>query len=109
MPVRGIFKMHVMFSDGKVSHLWRNSAFHRSSGSLVIVPSGHNLEIEGTLSNAHQYDNDSTDTLTYHDVVKVAKGNFIGYYATVFETGDLKGFAEDDETEINYLKKSFLK
>lgn len=63
----------------------------------------------GTLSNAHQYDNDSIDTLTYHDVVKVAKGNFIGYYAIVFETGDLKGFAEDDETEINYLKKSFLK
>ena len=27
VPVRHIFKMHVMFSDGKMSYLWRNSAF----------------------------------------------------------------------------------
>ena len=53
--------------------------------------------LQGALSNTHQYDNNSIDTLTYHYVVKVIKGNFIGYYVIVVETGDLKGFAEDDE------------
>ena len=62
--------MPAMFSDGKVSHLWRNT-----------LSCGNNLDVEGTLLNINQYDNGIIDTLTYHDVVKVVKRNFIGYYA----------------------------
>ena len=53
-----------------MSHLWRNT-----------LSRGNNLDVEGTLLNINQYDNGIIDTLTHHDVVKVVKRNFIGYYA----------------------------
>ena len=46
---------------------------------------------------------------SYHDVVKVVRGNFIGFYATVTETSDTNRMNELDELEINYLKRSFGK
>ena len=47
--------------------------------------------------------------LCYHDVVKVVKENFLGYYAIMNELGDLNKFNDDNKVEINYLKKSFRK
>ena len=47
--------------------------------------------------------------LCYHDV-KIVKGNSLGYYAIIAKLGDLcKLNDDDDEVEINYLKKSFGK
>ena len=45
----------------------------------------------------------------HHDVVKVVRGNFIGFYAIVTETSDTNRMHELDELEINYLKRSFGK
>ena len=46
---------------------------------------------------------------SYHDVVKVVRGNFIGFHAFVTETSDTNRMNELDELEINYLKRSFGK
>ena len=47
--------------------------------------------------------------MCYHDV-KIVKGNSLGYYAIIAKLGDLcKLNDDDDEVEINYLKKSFGK
>ena len=51
----------------------------------------------------------SSNPLSYRDVVQVINGNFKGYYAIVTETGDLSNLEREDEIEINYLKKSFGK
>ena len=40
--------------------------------------------------------------LSYHDVVKAARGTFIGFYAIVIETSDISRMNELDELEINY-------
>ena len=42
----------------------------------------------------------------YHDVVKIASGNFEGYYAVITEGENLMNLQINDEIEINYLKKS---
>ena len=47
--------------------------------------------------------------LCYYDVVKIVKGNFLGYYAIITELNDLSKLNDDDEAEINYLKKPFEK
>ena len=47
--------------------------------------------------------------LCYHDVLKIVKGNFLGYYAIIAELGDFSKLNDDDEIEINYLNKSFGK
>ena len=47
--------------------------------------------------------------LSYHDVVKTARGTFIGFYAIVIETSDISRMNELDELEINYWKRSFGK
>ena len=46
---------------------------------------------------------------SYHDVVRIRKCNFYGYYTIITETGDLSEKDVKDEVEINYLKKSFFK
>ena len=46
---------------------------------------------------------------SYHDVVRIRKGNFYGYYTIITETGDLSEKDVKDEVETNYLKKSFSK
>ena len=46
---------------------------------------------------------------SYHSVVKVARGNVIGFYAIVTEASDTSRMNELDELEINYLKRSFRK
>ena len=45
--------------------------------------------------------------MCYYDVVKTVKGNFLGYYAIITELNDLSKLNDDDEAEINYLKKPF--
>ena len=47
--------------------------------------------------------------LNYHDVVKVVKGKYLGYYAIITQLGDFGNLDDEDEVEINYLKKSFEK
>ena len=46
---------------------------------------------------------------SYHEVVKVVKGNYSGYYAIITEPGDLSMLRDDEEVEINYLKMFFQK
>ena len=54
-------------------------------------------------------DSSQKKPLCYHDVVKIVYGNFLGYYAIITELGDLGKLNNDDEVEINYLRKSFGK
>ena len=54
-------------------------------------------------------DSSQKKPLCYHDVVKIVKGNFLGYYAIITELGDLSKLNDDDEVEMNYLRKSFGK
>ena len=49
-------------------------------------------------------DSSQKKPLCYHDVVKIVKGNFLGYYAIITKLGDLSKLNEDDEVKINYLK-----
>ena len=37
------------------------------------------------------------------------KGNYLGFYAIITELGDLSKRDEEDEVQINYLKKSYGK
>ena len=53
-------------------------------------------------------DSSQKKPLCYHDV-KIVKGNSLGYSAIIAELGDLSKLNDDDEVEINYLKKSFGK
>ena len=40
--------------------------------------------------------------------LKIAKGNFAGYYAIITETTEnMQTITKQDEVEVNYLKKSF--
>ena len=87
------------------------SSFHQS-GALpdVTIVRSEDLEADGesqynqiSQSNTIQ----SSNPLSYHDVVQVINGNFNRYYAIV--TGDLSNLEREDEIEINYLKKSFGK
>ena len=64
------------------SYLWSNSPYHKA---------GTNANIQLPLPP------------------KIVKGNFLGYYALITELGDLRKLDDDDEVEINYLKKSFGK
>ena len=54
-------------------------------------------------------DSSQKKPLCYYDVVKMFKGNFLGYYAIITALDDLSKLNDDDEVEINYLKKSFGK
>ena len=48
------------------------------------------------------------ENFSYHDVVKIAKEKFAGYYAIITETTEkMQIMTQQDEVEVNYLKKSF--
>ena len=50
------------------------------------------------------------ENFSYHDVVKIAKEKFAGYYAIITETTEkMQIMTQQDEVEVNYLKKSFGK
>ena len=109
VPVNSLFKMHVVHSDTVNSHLWLNSSYYNDAKPASIslpkqVASG--IVTTGTASTKPPpY---AEKRLSYHDVVRITKGNFTGYYGIITETGDLSEDVED-EVEINYLKKSFSK
>ena len=63
-------------------------------------------EVASTSST--ERDSSQKKPLCYHDV-KIVKGNSLGYSAIIAELGDLSKLNDDDEVEINYLKKSFGK
>lgn len=117
IPVHGISKMHVMKSNGKTSYFWTNSSYHKSGSQPNIqIPPPQNQASEKSNSHGDANSNISNkiistgkNPLSYHDVVKVVKGNYLGYYAIITELGDLSNLDDDDEVEINYLKKSFGK
>ena len=110
VPVNYIFKMHAMHSDGVNSHLWLNSSYYNDAEPASIslpkqVASG--IVATGTAPTKPQPC--AEKLFSYHDVVRITKGNFTGYYAIITETGDLSEKDVEDEVEINYLKKSFSK
>ena len=110
VPVNYIFKMHAMHSDGVNSHLWLNSSYYNDAEPASIslpkqVASG--IVATGTAPTKPQPC--AEKPFSYHDVVRITKGNFTGYYAIITETGDLSEKDVEDEIKINYLKKSFSK
>ena len=110
IPVNGIFNMHVMVVDGSNTHLWRNSAYHRmgAQADIKIERNQNKSSDDDETQNAVLVIDNSS--LCYHDVVKIASGNFEGYYAVITEEGEnLMNLQINDEIEINYLKKSFGK
>ena len=108
VPVNGILEMHVMLSDGVNSHLWLHSSYYNDSEQASIrLP---NQVPSGTFTTKPTKPQLSTEKpFSYHDVVRIRKGNFYGYYAIITETGDLSVKDVKDEVETNYLKKSFSK
>ena len=102
--------MHVMKTDGINSHFWSNSLYHNAGTEANIqLPI---LSKQQKICNRVDQKNKKASILkplSYHDVVKVINGAFLGYYAIVTEVGDLSQLDDDDEIEINYLKKSYGK
>ena len=50
------------------------------------------------------------ENCSYHNIVKIAKGNFAGNYAIITETTEnMQTMTQQDEVEVNYLKNSFGK
>ena len=50
------------------------------------------------------------ESCSYHDIAKIAKGNFAGNYAITTETTEnMQTMTQQDEVEVNYLKNSFGK
>ena len=110
VPVNGIFKMHVMHSDGVNSHLWLNSSYYNDAEPASIsLPKqfASGIVANGTAPTKPQPC--AEKPFSYHDVVRITKGNCTGYYAIITETGDLSEKDVEDEIKINYLKKSFSK
>ena len=100
--------MHVMAVDGSKTQLWRNSAYHKMGAKPDI-------NIEG---NKHKHSNNDVMwhsqsvinelPFCYHDVVKIIRGNYHIYFAIITVEGEnLKNLEQNDEIEINNLKKSF--
>ena len=112
VPVKGIFKTHVMRSNGKTTDLWLNSAYMKSDPPCISIVN-KSLEISSTEptgpSSPPTLASKGKQPFIYHDVVKVVKGNYVGYYGIITETGDLHDLEDKDEIEINYLRKSFGK
>ena len=98
-------------------YLWSNSSYHKAGTNaniqLPLPPkqaSSDQAPDQGVASlSSTERDSSQKKPLCYHDVVKIVKGNFLGYYAIITELGDLSKLNDDDEVEINYLKKSFGK
>ena len=91
--------MHDFAVDGNNTQMWTNSAL-QNSGEIPDI----SFEInENTLQSQPLDQTKHTEPLSYHDIVKVISGPYIGYYAVVTEK-QLNNL--DDEIEINYLKLS---
>ena len=113
VPVDGIFKMHIMASDGKNTFMWPNAAYQKIDPPTITIPNS----VEGSMEKSDDSTQETSDIMdfntahvfSYHDVVKVVKGNYSGYYAVITEPSDLSMLRDDDEVEINYLKMSFQK
>ena len=97
--------MHVISSNGETTYLWLNSKHEKSDNKPQI--SLGNASAESVVAEVATLTKDTK--FSYHDVVKVVRGNFVGFYAIVTETSDTNRMNELDELEINYLKKSFGK
>ena len=80
--------MHVIVMYGSKRQLWRKSAYHK-----MRVKADINIE-----RKKHKHsDNDEMQhsqlvidnlPLCYHDVVKIIRGNFDGYFAVITEEGE---------------------
>ena len=61
-----------------------------------------------TLSHYVQSAHDSIRDSTLILSLKIAKGNFAGYYAIITETTEnMQTITKQEEVKVNYLKKSF--
>ena len=105
VPVPDISKMHVMISNCENTQLWLNSAHQKSDSPSITICNKSFNQFSLNSVTAPPLKN----PLSYHDVAKVTKRNFAGFYAIVTETGDLNNLSYHDEVEINYLKPSFGK
>ena len=89
--------MYVMKSDGTSSHLWSNSSYHKTGTNAYIqlplppkqASSGQAPDQEVASMLSTERDSSQKKPLCYHDVVKIVKWNFLGYYAIITELGDL--------------------
>ena len=89
--------------SGETTHLWLNSK-HKRSDNKPQSSSG-NASAESVVTEVATLTRDNK--ISYHDVVKALRGDFIGFYGIATETSDTSRMNELDELEINYLKKSF--
>ena len=106
VPIKGICRMHVIGSNGETKHLWLNSKHEKSDNKSQI--SLGNTSAESVVEEVATLTKDTTK-FSYHDVVKVVRSSFIGFYAIVTETSDTNRMNELDELEKNFLKRSFVK
>ena len=110
VPVNGIFKMHVMHSDSVNSYLWLNSSYYNDAEPASIsLPKQVASGIVATGTAPTKLQPYAENPFSYHDVVRITKGNLTGCYAIITETGDLSEKNVEDEVAINYLKKYFSK
>ena len=109
--------MHVMNSDCRISYLWSNSSYRKAGTNAKIqlplspkqASSDQAPDQEVASMSSNGRDSSQKKLLCYHDVVKIVKRNFLGYYAIINELGDLNKLNDDNKVEINYLNKSFQK
>ena len=71
--------MHMINSNGETTHLWLNSKHQKSDNKSQI--SLGNASVERVVAEVATLTKDSERN--YHDVVKVVRGNLIGFYAIV--------------------------
>ena len=105
VQVKGVSQTHAISSNGETMYLWLNSKHEKSNNKLQI--SMGSTSAESVVAEVATLTKDTK--FSYHDVVKVVRSNFIGFYAIVTETSDTNRMNELDELEINYLKRSFGK
>ena len=76
--------MHAISSNGEITHLLLNSKHEKSDNKLQI--SLGNASAESVVAGVATLTKDTK--FSYEDVVKIVRGNFIGFYAIATETGD---------------------
>ena len=85
--------MHVISSSGQTTHFWLNSK-HEKSINTPQVSLG-NSSAESVVAKVATLTKDTK--FSYRDVVKVVRGNFIGFYAIVTEASNTSRMNELDE------------